>query len=108
GCRVVQILGGLGNPSTEEHAHHLVMQLARLVQGEAHFLAAPGVVDSKAAADVLAQNRHVRETMALFDHITVALVGIGPIEPSSLLADSNNRFSVTELQELEAKGASGN
>jgi len=37
-CRVVQILGGLGDPSAEEHAHHLVTQLARLVQGEAHFL----------------------------------------------------------------------
>ena len=97
-CRVVQILGGLGDPSAEEHAHHLVTQLARLVQGEAHFLAAPGIVDSKAAADVLAQDPHVRETMALFDRITVALVGIGPVEPSSWLAASDNRFSVAELR----------
>jgi DNA-binding transcriptional regulator LsrR (DeoR family) len=101
-CRVVQILGGLGDPSAEEHAHHLVTQLARLVQGEAHFLEAPGIVDSKAAADVLAQDPHVRETMALFDRITVALVGIGPVEPC------DNRFSVAELQALEAKGAAGN
>jgi DNA-binding transcriptional regulator LsrR (DeoR family) len=108
GCRVVQILGGLGDPSAEEHAHHLVTQLARLVQGEAHFLAAPGIVDSKEAADVLAQDPHVRETMALFDRITVALVGIGPVEPSSWLAASDNRFSDAELQALEAKGAVGN
>jgi DNA-binding transcriptional regulator LsrR (DeoR family) len=107
-CRVVQILGGLGDPSAEEHAHHLVMQLARLVQGEAHFLAAPGIVDSKAAGDVLAQDPHVRETLALFDRITVALVGIGPVEPSSWLAASDNRFLVAELQALEAKGAVGN
>src|SRR6202162_4677269 len=52
GCGVVQILGGLGDPSAEAHAHHLVTQLARLVQGEAHFLAAPGIVDSKAGGDV--------------------------------------------------------
>jgi DNA-binding transcriptional regulator LsrR (DeoR family) len=108
GCRVVQILGGLGDPSAEEHAHHLVTQLARLVQGEAHFLAAPGIVDSKAAADVLAQDPHVRETMALFDRITLALVGIGPVEPSLWLAASDNRFSVAELRALEAKGAVGN
>lgn len=108
GCRVVQILGGLGDPSAEEHAHHLVTQLARLVQGEAHFLAAPGIVDSKAAADVLAQDPRVRETMALFDRITVALVGIGPVEPSLWLAASDNRFSVAELRGLEAKGAVGN
>jgi DNA-binding transcriptional regulator LsrR (DeoR family) len=100
-CRVVQILGGLGDPSAEKHAHGLVTQLARLVQGEAHFLDAPGIVDSKAAADV-AQDPHVRETMALFDRITVALVGICPVEPC------DNRFSVAELQALEAKGAAGN
>jgi hypothetical protein len=29
-------LGRLGDPSAEEHADHLVTQLARLVQGEAH------------------------------------------------------------------------
>ena len=108
GCRVVQILGGLGDASAEEHAHHLVTQLARLVQGEAHFLAAPGIVDSKAAADVLAQDPHVRKTLALFDRITVALVGIGPVEPSLWLAASDNRFSAAELEALEAKGAVGN
>jgi DNA-binding transcriptional regulator LsrR (DeoR family) len=107
-CQVVQILGGLGDPSAEKHAHHLVRQLARLVQGEAHFLAAPGIMDSKAAADILAQDPQVRETMALFDRITVALVGIGPIEPSSWLAASDNCFSLAELQTLEAKGAVGN
>ena len=108
GCRVVQILGGLGDASAEEHAHHLVTQLARLVQGEAHFLAAPGIVDSKAAADVLAQDPNVRETKALFDRITVALVGIGPVGPSLWLAASDNRFSAAELEALEAKGAVGN
>jgi DNA-binding transcriptional regulator LsrR (DeoR family) len=108
GCRVVQILGGLGDPSAEGHAHRVVTQLARLVLGEAHLLAVPGVVASKEAADVLAQDPHVRETLALFDRLTVALVGIGPVEPSTLLAASGNRFSVAELQTLEAKGAVGN
>jgi len=107
-CQVVQILGGLGDPSAEEHPHHLVTQLAKLVQGEAHFLAAPGIVDSKAAGDVLAQDPHVRKTLALFDRITVALVGIGPVEPSLWLAASDNRFSAAELEALEAKGAVGN
>jgi DNA-binding transcriptional regulator LsrR (DeoR family) len=51
-CQVVQILGGLGDPSAEEHPHHLVTQLAKLVQGEAHFLAAPGIVGAVASASV--------------------------------------------------------
>jgi len=76
-CKVVQILGGGGHPSAEKHACYLVSQLARLVQGEAHLLSAPGLVASKEAADILAQDPHVRQTMALFDRITVALLGIG-------------------------------
>jgi DNA-binding transcriptional regulator LsrR (DeoR family) len=107
-CQVVQVLGGVGDPSAEKHQQDLTTQLANLVQGEAHFLPAPCVVDSKDAADVLAQDPHLRKTMALFDRITVALVGIGSVEPSSLFADSENPFLAKNFQSLEAKGAVGN
>ena len=78
-CKVVQILGGEGHPSIEKHASYLVSQLARLVQGDAHFLPAPGLVASKEVADVLGQDPNVRETMKLFDLITA---GSGNIKPS--------------------------
>jgi DNA-binding transcriptional regulator LsrR (DeoR family) len=107
-CQVVQILGGPSDLSAQKHAHHLVGQLARLIQGKAHFLSGPGIVNSMAAVHVLAQDPHVRETMALFDGITVALVGIGPVELGSEPADGDNRFPAAELQALEAKGAVGN
>ena len=107
-CKVVQILGGEGHPSIEKHACYLVSQLARLVQGDAHFLPAPGLVASKEAADVLAQDPHVREAMELFGRISVAVLGIGSIEPSPRLASSGNTFSIEELQSLKEKGAVGN
>ena len=107
-CKVVQILGGVGHPSVEKHVCYLVSQLARLVQGDAHLLPAPGLVASKEAADVLTQDPHVRETMELFDRITVALLGIGSLEPSPWLVGSGNTFSIEELQSLEDKGAVGN
>jgi DNA-binding transcriptional regulator LsrR (DeoR family) len=106
-CKVVQILGGVGHPSVEKDACYLVSQLARLVQGDAHLLPAPGLVASKGAASVLAQDPHVRETLELFDRITVALLGIGSLEPSPLVG-SGNTFSIEELQSLEDKGAVGN
>jgi DNA-binding transcriptional regulator LsrR (DeoR family) len=107
-CKVVQILGGEGHPSIEKHASYLVSQLARLVQGDAHLLPAPGLLASKEVADILAQDPHVRETMELFDRITVALLGIGSIEPLPWLVGSGNTFSIEELQRLEEKGAVGN
>jgi DNA-binding transcriptional regulator LsrR (DeoR family) len=39
-CTVVQMLGGIGNPSAEQHANQLVTRLARLAHGEARFLPA--------------------------------------------------------------------
>jgi DNA-binding transcriptional regulator LsrR (DeoR family) len=107
-CKVVQILGGEGHPSIEKHASYLVSQLARLVQGDAHFLPAPGLVASKEVADVLGQDPNVRETMKLFDLITVAVLGIGSMEPSPWLSGSGNTFSIEDLQSLEEKGAVGN
>src|ERR1700719_1360948 len=49
-CTVVQLLGGIGSPSAEKHANHLATRLARLVNGDARFLPAPGVVGSASAA----------------------------------------------------------
>ncbi len=106
-CTVVQMLGGIGNPSAEKHANHLATRLARLVHGEARFLPAPGVVGSTGAAKILAQDPYVRETLEFFDKITVAVVGIGSVEPSALVASSGNRFSSEELGIMLQNGAVG-
>jgi DNA-binding transcriptional regulator LsrR (DeoR family) len=105
--RVVQILGGLGNPSAEVYASRLVGRLANLVRGEAVLLPAPGIVGSPEAVPILLEDRYVRETMSLFDQITIALVGIGTVEPSGLLASSGNIFSPEELTMLRMAGAVG-
>ncbi len=49
----------------------------------------------------------VRETMDLFGSITLAIVGIGAVEPSELLARSGNIFSSRELADLAEAGAVG-
>ncbi len=106
-CRVVQVLGGLGNPSAEAHANHLVTRLARLVNGEPCFLPAPGVVGAASSVGVLLRDPYVQQTTSLFGKLTVALVGIGSIEPSSLVASSGNVFSAGELEEIRGRGAVG-
>jgi DNA-binding transcriptional regulator LsrR (DeoR family) len=107
GSRVVQILGGVGSPGAEVHAAHLTQRLAKIVGGEARLLPAPGVVGSAAARAVLFEDPFVREAMAQLDRVTVALVGIGAIEPSRLLAASGNVFSPRELDTLRRRGAVG-
>lgn len=105
--QVVQILGGLGNPSAEVYASRLIGRLANLVRGEAVLLPAPGIVGSPEAVPILLEDRYVRDAMSLFDQVTIALVGIGTVEPSGLLASSGNIFSPEELSMLRAAGAVG-
>jgi DNA-binding transcriptional regulator LsrR (DeoR family) len=105
--RVVQILGGIGNPAAEIHAARLTGRFAKLVNGEATFLPAPGVVGSEAALHVLREDPYVQEATNLFDEVSLALIGIGAVEPSDLLAKSGNTFSETELDMLRSEGAVG-
>lgn len=105
--RVVQILGGVGSPSAEVHAGRLTSRLADLLGGSAIYLPAPGIVGSVAAMEAITADHFVRDAMALFEQVTTALVGIGALEPSKLLADSGNRFSMEEIEALRAQGAVG-
>jgi DNA-binding transcriptional regulator LsrR (DeoR family) len=104
---VVQILGGIGNPGAETHATRLTQRLAELVSGTATLLPAPGAVGSAEARHVMLEDPYVRQATALFRSLTLALVGIGAVEPSKLLAASGNVFSPRELQSLRDRGAVG-
>ncbi len=106
-ARVVQILGGGGDPAAEGHATHLVRRLADLLHGEGTFLPAPSSVGSVGARDILLQDPFVQRAVAFFDDLDVALVGIGGQEPSGLLASSGNIFSPEELQTVRDAGGIG-
>lgn len=106
-AHVVQILGGVGNPTAEYHASQLTRRLANLVNGDATVLSAPGVVGSSETRDVLLADPFVNEAIAAFDRISLVLVGIGSIEPSRLLASSGNVFAEEELSMLRERGAVG-
>lgn len=105
--QVIQILGGVGNPSAEVYASRLTERLAGLVQGTPVFLPAPGVVRSSEMREALLIDQFVQQAVRLFDDISLALVGIGSVEPSRLLASSGNVFSPEELSAISDAGAVG-
>lgn len=107
GVKVVQILGGVGSPSVEAHATRLTSRMAQMVHGEAVYLPVSGVLATEAARDVLMADEVAQQAIRLFDHVTTALVGIGAIEPSPLLAQSGNVFSPQELELLRRQNAAG-
>lgn len=104
---VVQTLGGMGNPAVQTHATQLTTRLAKLTGAAPLLLPAPGVAQSREAKLILVSDQFVRETIDVFDRISLAIVGIGAIEPSRMLAGSGNVFSAKELAELADAGAVG-
>jgi len=106
-AEVIQILGGTGSPAAAHHAVQLVRRLANLVHGDAHFLPAPGIVGSPDAKRAFLEDVFVQEALARFQRVTLALVGIGSVDPSHLLTLSGNVFSPEELDALRRQGAAG-
>jgi len=104
---VVQVLGGIGNPTAEAHAIRLTERLASLLGAEPHFLPAPGVTASPEAATAYLAEPLVQETTAYFERLSIALVGVGALYPSRLLGESGNVFGDQELADLERLGAVG-
>ena len=107
GARVVQILGGVGSPGAAMHATNVTRRLANLISADATLLPAPGVVGSAYGRRVLLKDQFVQEALGRFKSVTVALVGIGAVEPSKMLAASGNVFSSQELKLLSSRGAVG-
>ncbi|MFC6065417.1 sugar-binding transcriptional regulator [Streptomyces ochraceiscleroticus] len=105
--RIVQAVGGVGDPAASGHASRLTGRLADLVRGEAVYLTAPGLAGSAESARALREDPFTASTLELLDHLTLALVGIGEVEPSSTLAQSGNAYSPDELKSLERQGAVG-
>lgn len=105
GIKVVQILGGVGNPTDEAYTYRLVARLAKLVNGEAVYLPVTGIVATEAARNILLEDEYVQKVTRLFDNVTTSLVGIGAIEPSPLLEGIGNIPSNMDmLKEINAVG----
>lgn len=107
GGEVVQILGGVGNVGMQQEALYLAQRLAGVIGATPVLLQAPAVVASAEARRVLSREPLVGKAIEHFEHLDLALVGIGSMEPSRLLASSGNVFSPEERTGLSRLGAVG-
>ena len=105
--QVVQMLGGLGNLNAQTQATRITGGLAQLTGAAAVFLPAPGVLASGGMREMFLTDPNVRPVLQACDRLTMALVGIGSVEPSPLLRESGNAFAEAELPALSRAGAVG-
>jgi DNA-binding transcriptional regulator LsrR (DeoR family) len=106
-AEVVQLLGGVGSPEVQSHSHRLLADLARTLGADALYVQAPGIVAGREIRDSLMADPSMQEVSRHWRELTMAIMGIGSIEPSSILAVSGNAFSDTDRDALVAEGAVG-
>lgn len=104
---IIQIQGGVGNPTAQVQATRLTERFAAVTGGEVKYLAAPGVVANKAVRDGLFQDPYIGQVAEDWNQLTVALLGIGALQPSKLLKDSGNTLSEDDLKSLSQAKAVG-
>lgn len=105
--QVVQILGGIGSSAAQSQATRLTDRLARVTRAEAGYLMAPGLLATAEMRRVLSTETNIATVLDDCARLTVALVGIGTLEPSALLRESGNAVTDQEQDQLRTRGAVG-
>ena len=83
--KVIQGLGGLGDPNNDFHASELTRRLAKVLGGEAFILPAPGAAASQAARDALYNDPQIASVLERARTANMAIMGIGAPRPESIL-----------------------
>lgn len=76
---VVPLTGGLGEADAYFQVNEMVRLVAERFGGTAHYLYAPGVVDNESVLNAFLLEKASASTLAFWDHLDWALVGIGAI-----------------------------
>ena len=78
---VIQITGGSHQLAIDLNTHDITRRFAKKFGVQPHLLYAPAILDSSELYDMLLNEKSIRSTFALFNRVTIALVGIGAIYP---------------------------
>ncbi len=105
--QVVQLVGGLGVASAQAQANRLLSELAALVGAAPTFVPAPGLVGDHTIRESLLADAAMQSVAAEWQNLTMAMVGIGSLQPSQLLRASGNAIAAEDQGTLLTLGAVG-
>jgi DNA-binding transcriptional regulator LsrR (DeoR family) len=105
--QLVQIIGGLGQPEAEVHATELCRSVSRSLGCRLTLLPVPGIVADQRTRRALLSDVHVQRAVQAFDHLDLAIVGVGAPTLDSVTMRDGSIISRAELDGLLARGAVG-
>ena len=105
--RVVQMLGGLGDPEAGYHGADLTRRMAEKLSTKPRLIHAPGIVRSEDLCRELIRDLQVRDTLKLAAQADLAIVGLGYFEPDSSTFLSDYILSEEDQSLLKSKRVIG-
>ncbi len=105
--RIAQAVGSLPNALREYDSASLVRQLSEKLGGDVVYLSSPPMADSTEAAAVIRRQRQIKHALTAASTATVALVGIGNLDPATAGYVQSGLVAPQELEALVAAGAVG-
>jgi len=107
GVTIVQMLGGLGPVDELEHSAELTRRVSQKLNARLRLLPAPGIVSTPAAAEALKADKQIAETLALAARADIAVVGLGVLQPDTILLRDGMIVTPGDLETLKAAQAVG-
>jgi DNA-binding transcriptional regulator LsrR (DeoR family) len=104
--KVVQMLGGLGQPEADTHGTDLTRRAAEAFGARPRLLPAPGIVNDKVVRDALLADHQIADTLTLAARADIALVGIGRPTGDSVVLQAGI-LTEENLDQLQDRGAVG-
>jgi len=104
---VVQLTGTVGTINPLLDGPDLTRSIAQTLGGRYKYLPAPLLVESPDTRVAIMQDRSIREHMALFDEMSIALVGIGHLRPDYAGLLVTGYITEAELREIIRQGGVG-
>jgi DNA-binding transcriptional regulator LsrR (DeoR family) len=105
--KVVQMLGGLGQPEAEFHGAELTRRMAQAFGTRPRLIHSPAILKNSSLCDELKNDDQVKDTLHLAARADIALVGIGVFDDNAPIIKNKNILpgpDIMKLKELKAAG----
>lgn len=107
GVKVVQMLGGLGEPEAEYHGAELARRMAQAFGGRPRLIHSPAILSTPTLCQELKNDHQVVDTLRLASKADIALLGIGWFGDNAPLAKSDTILRENDITTLKQKKATG-
>lgn len=104
--KVIQLMGGLNNITTNFLAQDIVRLIADCLGAQEFYLHAPCIVETQGVRDTFINEGIIKEVIDLYNDLDIVFIGVGIADEDALIVKCGS-IEVEEINQLRKAGAIG-